>query len=80
VPLTRQGYQLLHYLYKYANQVRTRRDIVEEVFRQKYDETDDSQTRRLNTAIRRLRERIEFDPERPHYLRTEPGRGYRLIC
>jgi hypothetical protein len=80
VSLTGQGYELLNYLYKYANQVRTRRDIVEEVFRQKYDETDESQTRRLNTAIRRLRERIESDPERPCYLRTEPGRGYRLVC
>jgi DNA-binding response OmpR family regulator len=80
VPLARQGYELLHYLYEHANQVRTRRDIVEEVFRQKYDEADESQTRRLNTAIRRLRERIEPDPERPRYLLTEPGRGYRLVC
>jgi hypothetical protein len=80
VHLTGQGYELLRYLYEHANQVRTRRDIVEEVFRQKYDETDESQTQRLNTAIRRLRERIEPDPERPRYLRTEPGRGYRLVC
>ena len=79
VSLPRQGYELLCYLHEHANQVRTRRDIVEEVFLQKYDETDESQTRRLNTAIRRLRERIEPDPDRPRYLLTEPGRGYRLV-
>lgn len=77
--LTGQSYRLLCYLYTHANQLCTRRDLIEHVFEQSYDETDLSQIRRLNTAIRRLREKIEAEPGQPRYLLTEPGGGYRLL-
>jgi DNA-binding response OmpR family regulator len=48
------------------------------VLKLKYDETDPSQISRLNTAMRRLRERIEVDPQNPRYVITEPGVGYLL--
>jgi hypothetical protein len=79
VVVPRQSYDLLHYLYIHAGQLCTRRQLVEEVWKLRYDETDSSQVSRLNTAIRRLRERIEEDPGQPRYLHTEPGRGYRLL-
>jgi DNA-binding response OmpR family regulator len=52
---------------------------VEKVFGLVFDEADASQVSRLNTAVRRLREKIEIDPEHPRYVITEPGGGYRLL-
>ena len=74
-----QSYELLCYLHERANRLCTRREIVEQVFHQEYDEKEPSQRSLLNTAIRRLREKIEDDPDRPRYLLTEPGGGYRLV-
>jgi DNA-binding response OmpR family regulator len=77
--LTGQSYDLLHYLYTHAQQVCTRRELVEQVLGLRYDEMDSSQVSRLNTAVRRLRERIEADPSQPRFLRTEAGEGYLLL-
>jgi hypothetical protein len=74
-----QSYELLCYLHERANRLCTRREIIEQVFRQEYDEKEPSQRSLLNTAIRRLREKIEDDPDHPRYLLTEPGGGYRLV-
>lgn len=79
VPLRGQSYELLLDLYTHANELRTRRALIEHVFNEEYDERDESQVGRLNTAIRRLREKIEDDPDRPRFLLTEPHGGYRLI-
>ncbi|ETX00497.1 MAG: hypothetical protein ETSY2_38985 [Candidatus Entotheonella gemina] len=78
ITLRGQSFDLLCDLYNHANQLCTRRDLVERVFKQVYDETDRSQINRLNTAISRLRDQIETDPGHPRYLLTEPGGGYRL--
>jgi two-component system, OmpR family, KDP operon response regulator KdpE len=32
----------------------------------------------LRVYVRQLRQKIETDPERPHYILTETGVGYRL--
>jgi DNA-binding response OmpR family regulator len=78
VTLRGQTYNLLLGLYERAGRLCTRREIIEQILGQKYDETDSSQISRLNTAIRRLREKIEYDPDHPRYLLTETGGGYRL--
>jgi DNA-binding response OmpR family regulator len=78
IPLRGQSYDLLKYLYQRRNQLCTRREIIENVFEETYREKDESQIGKLNTAIRRLREKIEDDPNHPRYLLTEPGGGYRL--
>ncbi len=78
VRLTEQGFKLLRFLYGRANQLCTRREIVEQVFGYEFDETDESQEALVNTAISRLRSEIEPDPKRPRFLRNERGRGYRL--
>jgi two-component system KDP operon response regulator KdpE len=41
-----------------------------------WDEPTDTQY--LRVYVRQLRRKIETDPERPHYLLTETGIGYRL--
>lgn len=78
IKLSDQSYDLLEYLYTHANQVCTRQELVEQALAETYDESNTSQVRRLNTAMRRLREKIEADPNRPRYVHTEHGRGYRL--
>lgn len=79
IALTGQSYDLLSYLAIHADALCTRCDLVEQVFGQRYDETDTSQISRLNTAVRRLREKIEDHPSQPCYLLTDPGGGYRLV-
>jgi DNA-binding response OmpR family regulator len=79
VPLRGRTYDLLLGFYENANRLCQRRQIVEQFLGEKYDESDGSQVNRLNTAIFRLRERIEEDPYHPRFLITEPGGGYRLV-
>ncbi|MBU0705303.1 MAG: helix-turn-helix domain-containing protein, partial [Chloroflexi bacterium] len=35
--------------------------------------------RAVNVHVRRLREKVEFDPGRPILILTVPGIGYRLV-
>jgi DNA-binding response OmpR family regulator len=79
ITLRGQSYELLCQLYDQANQLCTRRSLVERVFSEEYDELNESQVNRLNTAIRRLREKIEDDPANPRFIITEPHGGYRLV-
>lgn len=79
VKLRGHSYDLLCALYDQAGHRRTRKELIEQVFGERYDESDNSQIAKLNTAIRRLRERIEIDPDRPRYLLTETGVGYMLL-
>lgn len=79
VTLRGQSYDLLCQLYEQANKLCSRRSLVERVFAEEYDEFNESQVNRLNTAIRRLREKIEDDPANPRFIITEPHGGYRLV-
>jgi DNA-binding response OmpR family regulator len=74
-----RGFRLLLGFYENAGQLCTRRQIIEQFLAENYDEKDQSQVNRLNTAIFRLRERIEEDPYHPRFLITEPGGGYRFL-
>jgi DNA-binding response OmpR family regulator len=78
IELTGNSYDLLCDLYDHPNQLRTRRELIEQVFGLRYEETDRSQMSRLNTAINRLRKIIRDDAEKPRFLFTKPGGGYRL--
>ena len=73
-----QSLDLLKYLANPPNQLRTQRDIIENVLKEQFNARDKTQITRLHAAVRRLREKIEYDPDHPRYLLTESD-GYRLV-
>jgi two-component system KDP operon response regulator KdpE len=72
VKLSPKEYELLRVLVQHAGKVLTHRFLLGEL----WDELTDAQY--LRVYVRQLRQKIEEDPERPHYVLTETGIGYRL--
>lgn len=72
VKLTPKEYDIMRMLVAHAGKVLTHRMLMSEVWR---GETD---VQYLRIYIRQLRQKIETDPERPQYILTETGIGYRL--
>ncbi|MGB9178012.1 MAG: DNA-binding response regulator [Pyrinomonadaceae bacterium] len=83
VHLSVQSYELLRYFDLHRGELCTRQQIIEELFKEKYDVKDEKlflpQRNRLNMSISRLRREIEDDPDNPRYLLNERGVGYRLV-
>lgn len=77
VNLTRQEFALLDFLNRHPNQLCERQAIVEDGLGEPYDPFDKEQSR-LNSAMSRLRRKLEPDPANPRYLITDHGLGYRL--
>jgi two-component system, OmpR family, KDP operon response regulator KdpE len=75
VHLTPLEYKLLAQLVRHAGKVVTHRQLLHEVWGPAFEE----QTHYLRVYMQQLRRKIEREPARPHYLRTEPGVGYRLV-
>jgi DNA-binding response OmpR family regulator len=74
--LTPTEFRLLVYLARHPGQALTRAQIIEDVWGYAGELSDD---RTVNVYIRRLREKIELNPNRPSQLLTVPGIGYRLV-
>jgi two-component system, OmpR family, KDP operon response regulator KdpE len=72
VKLTPREYDLLRLLVLHAGKVLTHRFILREVWG---SETD---VQYLRIYVRTLRQKIEAEPDRPKYILTEQGVGYRL--
>jgi two-component system, OmpR family, KDP operon response regulator KdpE len=72
VKLSPKEYDLLRALVQHAGKVLTHRFLLKEL----WDEMTDAQY--LRVYVRQLRQKIEADPERPHFVLTETGVGYRL--
>ena len=72
VKLSPKEYELLRVLVQHAGKVLTHKFLLGEL----WDDLTDAQY--LRVYVRQLRQKIEADPERPHYLLTETGIGYRL--
>ena len=72
VKLSPKEYDLLRVLVQHAGKVLTHRVLLREL----WDELTDAQY--LRVYVRQLRQKIEADPERPQYVLTETGIGYRL--
>jgi two-component system KDP operon response regulator KdpE len=72
VKLSPKEYDLLRLLVQHAGKVLTHRFLLQQL----WDEPTDTQY--LRVYVRQLRRKIEADPERPQYLLTETGVGYRL--
>jgi len=75
VHLTPHEFKLLAALVKKAGKVLTHRQLLREVWGPEYG--DESHYVRVYMA--QLRRKLESDPARPRYLRSEPGVGYRLV-
>ena len=72
VKLSPKEYELLRVLVQHAGKVLTHRFLLKEL----WDELTDAQY--LRVYVRQLRQKIEADPERPQFVLTETGIGYRL--
>lgn len=75
VHLTPLEYRLLSTLARHAGRVLTHRQLLKEV----WGPGRVDQPHYLRVYMAQLRGKIERDPARPEYLRTEPGVGYRLL-
>lgn len=72
VKLSPKEYDLLRVLVQHAGKVLTHKFLLGEL----WDDLTDAQY--LRVYVRQLRQKIEIDPERPQYVLTETGIGYRL--
>jgi two-component system KDP operon response regulator KdpE len=75
VRLTRTEYKLLQELVIHADQVLTHSQLLNSVWGPNYAD----QSHYVRVYMGQLRLKLEADPARPKYLRTEPGVGYRLM-
>ena len=59
--------------------IKKKNDIVlrEELAESDYDE---SELRKVDVQITRLRQKIESNPKQPYFIKTVRGKGYKLIC
>jgi two-component system, OmpR family, KDP operon response regulator KdpE len=72
VKLSPKEYDLLRLLVQHAGKVLTHKVLLREL----WDEAVDPQY--LRVYVRQLRHKIESEPDRPRYVMTETGVGYRL--
>lgn len=72
VKLSPKEYDLLRILVQHAGKVLTHKFLLGEL----WDQLTDAQY--LRVYVRQLRQKIEADPERPQFVLTETGVGYRL--
>jgi two-component system KDP operon response regulator KdpE len=75
VQLTPTEYKLLYHLVRNAGHTLTHGTLLAKVWGREYrDEVD-----YLRVYVRRLRDKLGDDPEKPKYIRTERGLGYRFL-
>lgn len=74
VSTTATEFRLLDYLARHAGRVFTRDQLLDSVWR----DTAFVTPRSVDVYVRRIREKIEPDPENPRYLKTVRGAGYRF--
>jgi two-component system, OmpR family, phosphate regulon response regulator OmpR len=71
--LTEGENNLLLKLISNRNNTLSREELAEKEF-------DESELRKVDVGITRLRQKIEKTPKQPHYIKTIRGKGYMLIC
>lgn len=75
VKLTSTEYELLALLYKNEGRVLTHQHLLKEIWGPGHI----NQSQYLRVFVAQLRKKIEPDPNRPKFIRTESGVGYRFI-
>ncbi|HEY4667700.1 MAG TPA: response regulator [Anaerolineales bacterium] len=76
VKLSATEFRLLAYLAANAGRVLTHRGILTTV----WGPTEADHVEYLRVYVRQLRKKLEPDPERPQFVLTEPGVGYRFLA
>ena len=74
VPLTTTEYKLLYHLVRNAGRVLPHGTLLAKVWGREYRE----EIEYVRVYVRRLRRKLEDDPETPYYILTERGVGYRF--
>jgi two-component system, OmpR family, KDP operon response regulator KdpE len=74
ITLTRKEYRLLHVLASHLGLVVTHQQLIKEI----WGRATGDNVQYLRMLVRKLRQKIEQDPNQPKYLMTESGVGYRL--
>ena len=74
IPTTATEFRLLEYFARHAGRVFSRDQLLDAVWR----DTSFVTPRSVDVYVRRIREKIEPDPENPRYLKTVRGAGYRF--
>ena len=74
VRLTRKEFDLLRYFVEHRDEILTRERLLDEVWGYERFPT----TRTVDTHVLRLRQKFERDPERPAFIVTVHGQGYRF--
>ena len=72
IKLSPKEYELLRLLVQHAGKMLTHKFLLNQLW------SDLTDAQYLRVYVRQLRQKIEADPERPHYILTETGIGYRL--
>lgn len=72
--LTAKEFDLLQYLATHPGQVFTREQLLDQVW--DYSYAGDTST--VTVHVRRLRVKVESDPERPRHVKTVWGVGYKF--
>ena len=73
VYLTEGENKLLLKLIKKKNDIVLREELAESDY-------DESELRKIDVQITRLRQKIESNPKQPYFIKTVRGKGYKLIC
>jgi len=76
IKLTATEFRLLAYLAANAGRVLTHRGLLTSV----WGPTEADHVEYLRVYVRQLRKKLEPDPERPQFVLTEPGVGYRFLA
>jgi DNA-binding response OmpR family regulator len=74
VPITTREFRLLDFMARNAGRVFTRDQLLDAV----WSDSSFVTPRSIDVYVRRLREKIEPEPEHPRYLKTVHGAGYRF--
>lgn len=76
VELSTLEFKLLHFLASHPKRVFSREQLLDEVWGRDRFVTP----RTVDVHVRRLREKIEVQPDKPRYIQTVRGSGYRLAA
>ncbi len=75
IELTPKEFELLWLMASHPNQVFTKERLLECIWGTAFHGYENT----VNVHIRRLRERIEDNPSKPHYIKTVWGIGYKFV-